>query len=82
MWSKGKGQLDYLEGIMKRWIAKDSEIANREEFNTEVSLSYIELGYLITICFGNSEILLALYKKPILRSFCFFYCLLMLLFYC
>ncbi|BFF96615.1 phospholipase B1 membrane-associated [Drosophila madeirensis] len=32
---KGKGRLDYLEGIMKRWIAKDSEIASREEFSTE-----------------------------------------------
>ncbi|KAH8309871.1 hypothetical protein KR067_009839 [Drosophila pandora] len=32
---KGKAQLDYLEAIMKRWIAKDYEIANREEFNTE-----------------------------------------------
>ncbi|KAH8419617.1 hypothetical protein KR222_009890 [Zaprionus bogoriensis] len=32
---KGKAQLDYLEAIMKRWIAKDYEIVNRPEFNTE-----------------------------------------------
>ncbi|EDW70386.1 phospholipase B1, membrane-associated [Drosophila virilis] len=32
---KSKEHLDYYEGIMKRWIAKDYEIANREEFNTE-----------------------------------------------
>ncbi|XP_064544980.1 phospholipase B1, membrane-associated [Drosophila montana] len=32
---KSKQLLDFYEGIMKRWIAKDYEIANREEFNTE-----------------------------------------------
>lgn len=34
---KSKSHLDYYEGIMKRWIAKDYEIVNRSEFNTEVS---------------------------------------------
>lgn len=38
---KSKGHLDYYEGIMKRWIAKDYEIANREEFNTEVCPSHL-----------------------------------------
>ncbi|TDG51313.1 hypothetical protein AWZ03_002400 [Drosophila navojoa] len=32
---KSKKHLDYLEGIMKRWIAKDYEIANLPEFNSE-----------------------------------------------
>ncbi|KAM8707663.1 hypothetical protein ACLKA7_014745 [Drosophila subpalustris] len=32
---KTKAHLDYYERIMKRWIAKDYEIANMPEFNTE-----------------------------------------------
>lgn len=35
---KTKAHLDYYEGIMKRWIAKDYEIVNMPEFNTDVSL--------------------------------------------
>lgn len=35
---KSKAHLDFYEGIMKRWIAKDYEIVDRPEFNTEVSL--------------------------------------------
>lgn len=30
-------QQQYMEKLMKKWVAKDIEIANREEFNTEVS---------------------------------------------
>lgn len=32
---KNKAHLDRFEKIMKKWIAKDFEVANREEFNTE-----------------------------------------------
>ncbi|XP_034108907.1 phospholipase B1, membrane-associated [Drosophila albomicans] len=32
---KSKAHLDYYEDIMKRWIAKDYEIINLPEFNTE-----------------------------------------------
>lgn len=55
---KGKGQLDYLEGIMKRWIAKDFEIANREEFNTEVSLTF---GRDVTHLSANNCLILEFY---------------------
>lgn len=37
---KNKKWLDYYEGIMKKWVEKDFEVANREEFNSEVSWNY------------------------------------------
>jgi len=43
---------------MKRWIAKDFEIANREEFNTEVSLTF---GRDVTHLSANNCLILEFY---------------------
>jgi len=34
---KNQQHLDYYENLMKKWVAKDREIVNRDEFNTEVN---------------------------------------------